>query len=132
RPGDTIRLDYFVPDENNKLQKRKASFTLRKTFKLVGSLDDPDLTPEFPGITDKLDMRSWEHQPFPFRSNRIKKSDEEYWKRYRTTPRAYISLKKAQELWAGRFGKLTSIRVFGGEGRASGADLLAKLDPGRG
>ena len=42
---------------------------------------------------------------------RIGKADEDYWKRYRATPKAYIRLDDGQKLWATRFGKLSSIRI---------------------
>jgi putative ABC transport system permease protein len=42
----------------------------------------------------------------------VRPRDEDYWKRYRTTPKAFIPLAKGQELWGTRFGKLTSIRLF--------------------
>jgi ABC-type antimicrobial peptide transport system permease subunit len=38
--------------------------------------------------------------------------DEEYWNRYRATPKAFIRLARGRQLWATRFGSLTSIRIF--------------------
>src|SRR5262249_52652274 len=37
--------------------------------------------------------------------------DEDYWKAYKTTPKAFIALGRGQQLWGSRFGKLTSIRL---------------------
>ena len=42
---------------------------------------------------------------------RIRPVDEEYWHRYKATPKAFISLAKGQELWGSRFGKLTALRI---------------------
>src|SRR5205085_1223192 len=42
---------------------------------------------------------------------RVRPRDEEYWKAYRTTPKAFIALEKGQQLWGSRFGKITSIRL---------------------
>lgn len=109
--GDTVRVVYYTPDERNHLERREKAFVVRHLFPLIGSADDPDLTPEFPGITDKLDMASWENPPFPYDPKRVRNADEEFWKRYRTTPRAYVSLKTAQQLWGSRFGDLTSLQI---------------------
>ena len=43
---------------------------------------------------------------------RIRPADEQYWNRYRTTPKAFVRLARGRELWGTRFGSLTSIRVF--------------------
>lgn len=111
KPGAKIGLIYYAPDELGQLHKKSATFVLKTILPLDGPLDDPDLTPEFPGVTDKLNMRSWEDPPFPFDKKRIKPTDDEYWKRHRATPRAYVSLKTGQRLWGSRFGQLTSIRI---------------------
>jgi ABC-type lipoprotein release transport system permease subunit len=138
KPGDPITVTYYVDDEQGKLVRKEHVFTLAKLIPLEGKADDPDLTPQFPGITDQLDMGSWENPPFPYEPKRVKQGDEDFWKRYRTTPRAYVNLATAQELWAGRFGKLTSIRIPLHSEDATkaaaefGAALLARLDPEQG
>ena len=62
--------------------------------------------------------------------------DEEYWRDYRTTPKAFIPLEVGQALWRSRYGALTSIRVASGRTSASPrpgalcrAALRAVLDP---
>jgi ABC-type antimicrobial peptide transport system permease subunit len=108
--GAAIALTYLHPEQEGKLAEREAKFKLRATVPLQGPTDDPDLTPEFPGITDKLALAEW-NPPFPYDNKRVKKSDEEYWDRHRTTPKAYVTLAAGQRLWGSRFGKLTSIRL---------------------
>jgi putative ABC transport system permease protein len=109
--GDQVTVKYYVPDEKGQLHLQKKVFTVHSTIPLQGRADDPDLTPQFPGITDKLEMGKWENPPFPYNPKRIKPADEAYWKRYRTTPKAYVSLETGQRLWGSRFGKVTSIRL---------------------
>lgn len=108
--GDEVKLTYFAPVEQGKLTQRTASLKLRGTIPLTGVADDADLTPEFPGITDKLTLKDW-NPPFPYEGKRIQKRDEEYWNRYRTTPKAYVTLSTGQKLWGSRFGNLTSVRL---------------------
>jgi ABC-type antimicrobial peptide transport system permease subunit len=133
--GGSLTVTYLTPNEKNHLQPKDATFTVRATPKLEGKLDDPDLTPEFPGITDKADMADWQNPPFPYDPKRVKKSDEDYWKRHRTTPKAYVSMATAKELWGSRFGDITSI-LIAKEGTSSPetlpTELLAALTPEQG
>ena len=55
--------------------------------------------PEYPGISDAPTMSDWD-PPFPMDLGRIRKADEEYWDRYRATPKAFLPLR--------------SVRTFGG------------------
>ena len=110
RPGDKIAVTYYAPDDKNHLELRKATFRLKEIVPLRGAFDDPDYTPEFPGITDKREM-DWDNPPFPYDPRRGK-TVAGYWKRYRTTPKAYINLHTAQRLWGTRFGDITSLQVW--------------------
>jgi len=136
--GDAIRVTYFRPEQEGKLDERTATFKLRGLLPMIGSADDPDLTPEFPGITDKLTLSDW-NPPFPYDNKLVRERDERYWKEYRTTPKAYITLAAGQKFWGSRFGDVTSIRFA----PAAGADLektaeefrkrlLAELKPEQG
>jgi ABC-type antimicrobial peptide transport system permease subunit len=123
---------------DGQLLERSASFKLRTTVPLTGAAADPNLTPEFPGVTDKLDIRHWD-PPFPFENKRVGPRDEHYWDEYRTTPKAYITLPAAQKLWGSRFGKLTSIRIAPPSGselteaaKTFRQVLLRQLQPERG
>lgn len=108
--GDELTVAYYVPDETSQLQKRTATFRVGLLIPMEGPADDPDWTPEFRGITDKLSMSQWQNPPFPYDPKRIKPIDDQYWKRYRATPKAYLTLATGQRLWANRFGKITSVR----------------------
>jgi ABC-type antimicrobial peptide transport system permease subunit len=51
----------------------------------------------------------------------VRPIDEDYWNRYRTTPKAFIDLETARTLWGSRYGSLTSIRVPAASGRPAAA-----------
>jgi putative ABC transport system permease protein len=131
KKGSNVKLTYFATDENNHLVKREQPFKVFDILDIKGVLDDPDLTPVFPGITDQLDIKSWKNPPFPYDPKRNTKADENYWTRYRTTPKAYVNLKMAQKLWKSRFGDLTSIQVRDGLEPANSLPkkLLEELKP---
>src|SRR5262249_34983743 len=62
-----------------------------------------------PGITDSENLHDWD-PPFPMDLGRIRPTDEQYWKQYRATPKAFVRLARGRQLWATRFGAQTSIR----------------------
>lgn len=141
--GEPVQVEAYVPGPGNALVLQKTTLINRGSAPLAGAADDPDWTPPYPGLTDKLDIGSWENPPFPPYSTkklmeRISKVDEEYWKRYRATPKAYISLAQGQKLWGTRFGKLTSARIEAPAGADAAPEaaaftkkLLGQLSPGR-
>jgi hypothetical protein len=69
---------------------------------------DRTLMPDFPGIENAEKASDWD-AGFPL-VHKIRPQDEEYWKNYRGTPKAFVSLAAGQKLWGNRFGDLTAIR----------------------
>lgn len=137
RPPDTITLEYYLWHENGRLETKTAKFRLARMVPIAGPAADRDLVPEYPGITGSQSLSDWD-PPFPINLDRVRKQDEDYWKEYRTTPKAFILLEKGQELWQSRFGKITSMRIGAGKETAPAsfqnsfsARLRANLDPFR-
>jgi putative ABC transport system permease protein len=134
KPGDRITLQYFEPESHGDPKEQTATFRLAGYLPMHGLAADPDLTPEFPGITDKLTIAEW-NPPFPYYPKRVKPRDERYWREYRTTPKAYVTLATGQRQWSSRFGQLTSMR-FASDKAAPDAfaerlseSLLQRLSP---
>lgn len=146
KPGDEIAVSFFEPErthgdarertERFKLKsiiplteparpygrRTPATFTLRPTL-----ANDPELTPEVPGVTDQQSIADWD-APFPFDYKRLKGQDDQYWNNHRTTPKAYISLAAGQRIWGSRFGQLTSYRIPAREGLSEEALAEKFLD----
>jgi predicted lysophospholipase L1 biosynthesis ABC-type transport system permease subunit len=142
RKGEKVTLTYFPPTHQGEPTEESATFRLAGFVPLRGAAGAPDLTPEFPGITDKVKIGEWDPPP-PFDpaviQKRIQRRDERYWEDYRTTPKAYVTLAAGQRLWGSRFGRLTSVRLAAASGRdlTAAADaydnaLRARLDPAKG
>jgi putative ABC transport system permease protein len=127
--GDKVRVTFFEPETTHGDEKERsaefkvaaivaltepsAPYSRRKgpQFKLPPTrANDPDLTPEVPGVTDQASIADWD-APFPFEYKRMRAQDDIYWNNHRTTPKAYISLAAGQKLWKSRFGEVTSIHV---------------------
>ncbi|NSW93633.1 MAG: hypothetical protein HPY62_02870 [Bacteroidales bacterium] len=69
--------------------------------------------PEFPGIAGSKSCTDWD-AGVEIKMDLIRKKDEDYWNKFRGTPKAFINYAKGNELWANNFGPVTSIR-FGPE-----------------
>ena len=70
------------------------------------------------------------------RISRVRPIDEEYWRTYRTTPKAFIPDVVGQALWRSRYGEATSIRIVPRPGTSLEdaregylAKLRAAIDP---
>ena len=117
--GDRITLWYFVVAEGRQLSEESRQFTVKK----VVPIDDPQLkptwTPNFPGLTEVDDLERWE-PGIPIDKGLIHDEDEDYWDVYNATPKVFVSLNAAREMWGNRFGDTTSVR-FSDQGNFAAA-----------
>jgi ABC-type lipoprotein release transport system permease subunit len=120
--GDPVAFEYYVWEESGRLSTRSAEFRLAGVVPIEGEAADRDLVPEYPGITGSRSLADW-NPPFPIDLARVRPQDEDYWDEHRTTPKAFIQLAHAQELWRSRFGGLTSLRLRAREGATPAASV---------
>ncbi len=116
-PGDALTLRYYVVGAGRQLEERAATFRIRGILPMDAPGLDRDLMPDFPGMTDAENCRDWD-TGLPIDHTRIRPKDEAYWREYRGTPKAVISLAAGRRLWENRFGNLTAVR-FTLPGRAT-------------
>lgn len=109
RIGDRVELRYYVLGSLRELVEETAAFTVRHIVPLEGPFADPGLMPDFPGIADAEDCTDWE-TGVALDFSRIRPKDEDYWDNHRGTPKAFVTLARAQQLWGNRFGSLTAVR----------------------
>jgi len=108
---DQVHMRYHIVGSHGELPEEERTFRVAGILKLAGtSAADPGLVPQVKGITDAKSIADW-HQPFPMKLNLVTKRDEDYWDKYRATPKSFVSLETAQKLWGSRFGSLTSVRA---------------------
>lgn len=131
--GDSLALTYFLPETTHGSQQESTvelkvaaivaltepttPFVFRRRQGILPAefdqpptlANDPDLTPEVPGVTDAESIENWD---LPFETaDRLRSQDEDYWDNHRTTPKAYVNLATAQRLWGSRFGQVTNFRI---------------------
>jgi putative ABC transport system permease protein len=107
--GDQVRLTYHLVGSHGELPELEHRFIVRGIVQLEGTVAaDRGLIPEVRGITDVNSFDEWE-KPFPM--EKVTPRDDDYWKKYRATPKAFVTLETAQHLWNSRYGNLTSLRL---------------------
>jgi len=121
--GDVITLDYYLWEDEGRLSTESAHFVLDAIVPLNDATIDRDLVPDYPGLTETENMSDWD-PPFPVDLKKVRPKDEDYWHKYRTTPKAFISLDVGLKLWQSRHGKFTSLRLT----PRAGGDLQSSLD----
>jgi len=128
KPGDTVNVIYYIADSGSQLKEATNAFVVSKIVALNGIYADRTLMPEFPGLAKAESTHDWD-AGFPL-EHKIRDNDEAYWKQHRGTPKAFITLKAGQQLWANRFGPLTAIRWPKTEARDDVYNRLhVNLDP---
>ena len=132
-PGDKIEVTYFEPESTHGATKEAvAKFTLKAIVPLAKPdepptlANDPDLTPQVKGFTDKKSIDDWD-PPFPYDESRIKDDDDKYWTDHSTTPKAFVSLAAGRAIWGSRFGETTSLRIAETDG-LSAKDLQQQIE----
>ncbi len=118
--GDRLTIEYYLWADEGRLTTHEAELQVAGVVPIAGAADDPDLTPDYPGITEATNVIDWD-PPFPVDLDLIRPVDETYWDDHRTTPKAFIPLAAGQRMWASRWGQVTSVRLH----PTAGADLSA-------
>ncbi len=129
-PGETILLTYYVIGNGRALEERTNEFTIHGIVPLSGPAGDRTLMPDFPGLAQAESSRDWD-AGFPIQLKQIREKDEQYWKEYRGTPKAFVTLAAGKKMWSNRFGEFTAVRFPpAGKKLENVRDIiLQKLDP---
>lgn len=111
--GDWVSVLSYRVDTGARLVEETNRFRVRGIVPLQGLHADRSLMPEFPGLSKAESTQDWD-AGFEL-TRQIRDKDEAYWKRWRGTPKAFITLAAGRRIWANRFGNATSIRWFQGD-----------------
>jgi putative ABC transport system permease protein len=127
--GDELQLTYFVLSGTHGLENKTNRFRVHGVAPMEGPTADRTLMPDVPGIAKAEKTENWD-AGFAIDMQEIRPKDEEYWKKYRGTPKAFVTLAAGQRMWGNRFGDVTAIRFPAGASRPEvERQILSKLDP---
>ncbi len=116
--GGEVVVKYYVMGERRQLEEKERKFTVLAVL----PMDEPQLNtswmPDFPGLKDAKNCRDWK-PGFDVDMTKMQAKDNEYWEKFRGTPKAFVNLKVGQEMWGNRWGNVTSIRWPAGTDKAA-------------
>lgn len=107
--GDALEMDFFVLGSGGKLEEQSSTLGVRGSVPLGAPGLDASWMADFPGLQETESCRDWD-PGIPLDRGRLRPEDERYWEEHRGTPKAFLALRRAQELWSSPFGSLTAIR----------------------
>ncbi|MEI6808551.1 MAG: FtsX-like permease family protein, partial [bacterium] len=129
--GEIVRVAYYELTAANEFVEKSRAFKVRDILEMDAIAAERDLSPKFPGLTDVERCAEWDIG-MPLEKDKVAdKANEAYWNTYRATPKAFITLKAGQKMWANRFGNLSGVRYQDGTSGSAviAAELMRKLDP---
>lgn len=120
--GDRVEVAYSELAADDSFVEKRRSFTVRDVVEMDALAFERDAVPAFPGLTDVESCGDWEIG-MPMDEAKLKDKDNEaYWKAYKQTPKAFVTLAAGRAMWGNRFGDLMAVRN-------PPADLRQRLDP---
>ena len=130
-PGDQIVMAFYRLTASNSFVEHTRPFTVYSIREMDGLVAEKELMPNFPGLSDVERCADWEIGMPMDEAMLNDKANEAYWDQYRQTPKAFVTLRAGQEMWANRFGNVSSVR-YPGAGLAAVRDAFIKeIDPAR-
>lgn len=127
-PGDELTLHYYSVEQGSQLVEKKSSFTVRAVIPMTGAAADKRWMPDFPGVADVKSARDWE-PGLPLDLKRIRDQDDEYWEKYKGTPKAFVSYTAGKGMWSNRWGNTTGLRVVDGKKSEIEASVKSMITP---
>ena len=97
---------------------------------MTGIGADPNLTPDYRGMTDAASMADWNPpEGITIDKALVTKADEDYWKKYKAAPKLFVSFATAQKLWGAGIEEVSSLRLPADKADLFRQQLHEKLDP---
>jgi ABC-type lipoprotein release transport system permease subunit len=109
--GATITLNYSIYDETFTEVYQYEDFTVKYVVNLTGKAHDSELMPPFPGIKGKDSCGQWDPPITIDVRNVMEDEGLGYWIAYGGSPKVYVTLDKAKELWANDLGDITTLKI---------------------
>lgn len=103
--GDSVTIDYFSIGPLRKLDSNSAVFIVKDIIDLRE--EHRYLMPDLPGLSDAGNCKDWD-TGVPIDLDAIRDKDEDYWEEFKGSPKAFIALQTAEQIWSNRFGSYTS------------------------
>jgi putative ABC transport system permease protein len=110
RIGDTIAVSFFVSKQFKTLVEDSVFLRVAKIVPLQDLQDDKTLVADFPGLSNVDNCTDWDSD-LPINMNLISDEDEEYWDKYKNTPKALVPYSTLAPRWENAFGSATALHI---------------------
>ena len=107
--GDVVTVSYFVAEDLKSLSTDSLRLRIKAILPLDKLHQDKGLSAEFPGLSDVERCSEWDSD-LPIDMDLITDEDEDYWYKYKQTPKALIAYSAVAEAWANDYGTATALR----------------------
>ena len=119
--GSQVTVTYYEALPSNRFEERSRAFTVKRIVSMADMAQEKSLVPDFPGLSNVESCKDWKIG-MPMDQELLKDTDNEaYWREFRQTPKALVTLAAGQSMWSNRFGRLTAVRFQRDNG---GADAI--------
>ena len=126
--GGELEMRYLVLNEKRQFEERSRKFKVRAVHPLQADGWDLSWMPDFPGLADAGNCREWK-PGFALDTTQIRDKDEAYWKKFRGSPKAFLPLATARELWGNRWGATTALRYNGEDAAERAGGVTRAVTP---
>ncbi|MCL2040665.1 MAG: FtsX-like permease family protein [Bacteroidales bacterium] len=119
--NDTLSIRYFVSRQFKTLVEDSVFLRVGKIVPIEDLQSDKTLVAEFPGLSNVERCTDW-NSDLPINMKVITDEDEDYWKKYKNTPKAIVPYSTLAPRWENAYGSATALHI-------SDADCLNDLTP---
>jgi putative ABC transport system permease protein len=110
RLNDTVSVSYFVSRQFKTLVVDSVFLKVGKIVPLEDLQADNSLQAEFPGLSNVERCTDW-NSDLPINMNLITDEDEDYWRKYKNTPKAIVPYSTLAPRWENAYGSATALHI---------------------
>lgn len=107
--GDSVRMSYFLSRDLKNLETKEKKFRVKSVEPLSSFMADKLLSTEFPGLSNVEKCTDWDSD-LPIKMDHIHKTDEDFWYKYKQTPKALVAYDAVIQDWGNSFGTATALK----------------------
>ncbi|GHV67165.1 hypothetical protein FACS1894199_12080 [Bacteroidia bacterium] len=121
KKGDAIRLTYYTSADFKTLVTDTFQGRVLEIIPLSELCADKTLSADFPGLSDVENCTDWDSD-LPINMDLVTSEDEDYWDKYRTTPKVLIPYTAVAQKWSNGYGTATALRMDAGQANLTGLE----------
>ena len=110
RIGDTISISYFVSQRFRTLSVDSVFLRVSRIVPISQLQADSELRADFPGLSNVESCADW-NSDLPINMGLITDEREEFWQRYKNTPKAIVPYATLAPRWENVFGNATALQI---------------------